>query len=147
MVAGDITAFIACSYSLLTLTFGPNIEGVSTKLVCISFLSFGAFSLDMLIYLNYMSQTVVNGVTKLKEAILALNVPKDCKITLYEDKETNAEQGRQRILALLDGFQGFDCRGYFVLGKPLLTSIFSHFITFFFVLIQFRLSESSPNVV
>ena len=86
MVVGDIAAFIACSYSLLTLTFGPNIEGVSTKLVCISFLAFGGFSLDMLIYLNYMSQTVANGVTKLKEAILALNVPKDSKITLKEDK-------------------------------------------------------------
>ena len=70
MVTTDLIAFVNCCYVVMSLWSSENMDSVSTILVSISFLSFGAFCFDMLIYLNHMSQSLANGATNLKNAIL-----------------------------------------------------------------------------
>ena len=47
---------------------------------------------------------------------------------------------RNRLIGMLDEFQGFDVYGYATLGKPLITSMFANFITYLIILIQFKIS-------
>ena len=65
---------------------------------------------------------------------------------LIDAQETYANQARNRILTLIDGFKGLNCMGYFVLGKPFLTKIVADFISFFLVLLQFRISENEQKM-
>ena len=56
------------------------------------------------------------------------------KTRLIQQKQPEAAQ-------MLDSFKGFDCCGFFMLGRPLLTSITATFVTYFIILLQFRFSE------
>ena len=77
--------------------------------------------------LNDMSQNVFKDVQILKDKLLTL--------------DWSQNQNKLAIAHLLDSFKGFDCNGFFSLGRPLLTSVTSNFVTYLIILIQFKIYE------
>ena len=53
--------------------------------------------------------------------------------------EINEKLQAITIQQRIDSFEGFDAYGFFTLGRPHLTSVVTNFITFFIVLIQFKI--------
>ena len=82
--------------------------------------------ISTVIFINFMSHEVSKNLQKLKYYI-------------YELKSDRKDQ----IIEMINSFQGFDACGFFILGKPLLTSIVASFTTFIIVLIQFKMAEPS----
>ena len=51
------------------------------------------------------------------------------------------KEGKEILIALLSKFHGFDGKGYFHLGRPLLASIMGNFTTYLIVFLQFKMAE------
>lgn len=113
-------------YWIVHVSSKPNLD--LTEKICLSLSLFmSCFNFSMVIlYLNYMSQSIVNQIQKLKEEIV---------------EQEDREEMRFKALFYLDNFQGFDANGFFTLGKPLLTSFVGNVLTFIIILVQFRISE------
>lgn len=84
-----------------------------------------------LCYLNALSHRVSLKVKELIELLLELET-RSSK-TAYFDK----------VIRILWFFRGFDCNGFFTLGKPQMTSITATLVTYIIILIQFKISETS----
>ena len=67
------------------------------------------------------------------------------KVAVINGEMQSIKHVKKRIIAGLEGFQGFDGNGYFVLGKPLFSSITANFITYLIILVQFKVSEMSAK--
>ena len=78
----------------------------------------------------------------IKTAILDLHINPDDILTL-NGKTFRVKHWQKRIASGLGEFQGFHGNNYFVLEKPLLTSITANFITYLIILVQFKVSELS----
>ena len=64
----------------------------------------------------------------------------------FQEKVIELSQNVKGNISLIEktkNFDGFDASGYFVTGKPLMSSFVSNFVTFIIILIQFRTSEST----
>ena len=48
---------------------------------------------------------------------------------------------KDRIMDKMNYFNGFDGKGYFVLGKSFLTNLLTLLATYFVILLQFKMSE------
>ena len=94
--------------------------------VMYNFVTFFLFLLYVLVHINHLSQNVSYSVEELVEYLIL---------------QENESEEKLKAIRLLERFKGFDCRGYFTLGRSLLTSIVSSFVTYMIVLIQFKLSE------
>lgn len=130
MITFGLIAMITTFYWTTTIIFKPDIEIMNKILIGLGALMIFFIFFDIVIYVNCMSQIVTDEVQKLKETLL-----------IYKGEVSNDE--KFEALYLIDSFHGFDANGYFVLGKPLLTSVAANFTTFIIVLIQFRLSEKA----
>ena len=76
-----------------------------------------------LIYITF----VTGNLQELKDAIsLSSVIP-------FEEKS--------QLIEKINSFNGFDACGYFTLGRNHLTSIVANFLTYFILLIQFRMAE------
>ena len=73
----------------------------------------------------------------IKTAILDLHINPDDILTL-NGKTFRVKHWQKRIASGLGEFQGFHGNNYFVLKKPLLTSITANFITYLIILVQFK---------
>lgn len=93
-----------------------------------------------LIYLNTLSHQVFEKVKELREWLLELT---------FETQEStnNGSSGGHltKAIQLLKAFKGFDCCGFFVLGRPHLTSIIATFATYIIILIQFKFANGSSK--
>ena len=81
-------------------------------------------TIQYVILVNFLSQEVADNLQGLK-------------FYIYELKSDKKDQ----IIEKINSFQGFNANGFFTIGKPLLTSITTNFITYMIVLIQFKMAE------
>ena len=88
------------------------------------------------------TQDIKDDIHGIKRAIVDLDINPDDLLT-SNGKTVRAKHLQKRIASGLDEFQGFHGNNYFVLGKPLLTSITANFITYLIILVQFKVSELS----
>jgi hypothetical protein len=113
--------------------------------IAVGYFGFGALSLDILGYITILAQEVIDGVQKLKDAIMDLNIMDDGKIAIIDGKIQPAMHARMQVLHQLNAFQGFNANGYFNVEKPLLTGVSANFATYLIVLIQFKMTEVSST--
>ena len=85
-------------------------------------------TIQYVILVNFLSQEVADNLQGLK-------------FYIYELKSDKKDQ----IIEKINSFQGFNANGFFTIGKPLLTSITTNFITYMIVLIQFKMAEPPPS--
>ena len=94
------------------------------------FVIFGATQSLLLYLLVLGSQKIVDENEVLLDEIETTRVlekwPMDCPALHY-------------LLKRLQAFQGFSANDYFYLNKPLLTGIVANFVTYFIILVQFKL--------
>ena len=88
------------------------------------------------------TQDIKEIIHSIKRAILDLDINSDDILTL-NGKPVRAKHWQKRIASGFEEFQGFHGNNYFVLGKPLLSSITANFITYLTILVQFKVSELS----
>ena len=62
---------------------------------------------------------------------------------ILKSMKSHSKTLKQKAILDLKKFNGYHGNGYFVLGKPLLTSVVTNIITYSIILIQFKVSELS----
>ena len=126
-----LTIMILATYFSMSFLFRTTEEKLSSSQILrsITYL-FGATCIFLTVYfINYLSNEVTHNLHKLKECILQLN-------------SVNLDT-KWKIVEQMNSFHGFDACGYFILGKPLITTMIASFSTFIIVLIQFKMGEKS----
>ena len=63
-------------------------------------------------------------------------------IQFKEGKLCRFEKAKQHICKKLKAFEGFCANNFFVIRRPLLTAITANIVTYFIVLLQFKISEA-----
>ena len=106
------------------LTLGIGLVAICTTFFLISLVSF--------------AQKIVDKVHELGNIIRRLPV-KEENVVLGKDI-IQWRDFRGIILHDIDGFQGLDGYGYFCINKSLLTSIVANFMTYFIILIDFKIN-------
>lgn len=115
--------------SYLSFVLTTDISGQSGVLIFTA--GYIMYSLDLLftlIYLNALSHQVTQKVRELQESLLELEV------TCSNLSKNHLTQ----VIHLLGLFKGFDCCGFFLLGRPRLTAITATFATYIIILVQFK---------
>ena len=104
---------------------------ISTILLMIGYGFIGALFLFLIHAYCKTSQNVVDSVIELKNCLIQ---------NQFDLGENGTNQEMKRIIFELEQFHGFHGNGYFVLGKPLVTSIVATFVTYLIILIEFKVS-------
>ena len=90
---------------------------------------------------NIAAQRITYLVHRLKSDLQDIYVPEQSFMVMYEDQIVPASFMKDRIIDKLNNFDGFDGKGYFVLGKSFLKNFLAFCATYFVILLQFKLSE------
>ena len=90
---------------------------------------------------NIAAQRITYLVHRLKSDLQDIYVPEQSFMVMYEDQIVPASFMNDRIIDKLNNFDGFDGKGYFVLGKSFLKNFLAFCATYFVILLQFKLSE------
>ena len=77
-----------------------------------------------LILLNIQSEDLKEIFKDIKQEIQCLTTCKD-SIVEINGKKHDETYARKLVIAMLDGFRGFDANGYFILGKPFIVTFFA----------------------
>ena len=137
-----ITTAISQGYFGIAFFMTPNLKEQLNRIpLILSLLVFCSFYFCYLISMATMSQSVTDKVSDLKEILIGIK-SNGSLLTEKVDAKT-LQYSIEDAAKILDRFQGFDCGGFFTLGKPLLTSITATFATYFIILVQFKLSGPS----
>lgn len=111
-------------YAGISIVFKHGFASGSINIMSIAYAIFFINYIFIIYYLNNLSFSVLKEVDAFREAFV-----QTCQST------------HLRMIWTLDAFKGFDCSGFFVLGRPLFTSITATFMTYVIILIQFKLAE------
>ena len=114
-------------------------------IVPLGFFAYGLLLNDVLYNSNIASQRVVDVLERLKQRIVDLTIEDPDELICLNDQMYSLSYARQKVLHDLDKFQGYTGGGYFTLGKSLLSTLISNFVTYLIILIQFKLSESPSD--
>ena len=123
----------ACSVSLFSI------------LAPIANLLYLLLSVLLVWYLNTWSQMATDEVHWLADRLRKIHLEDGTKLIEFEDQIVPMSFMKGHIEEKLMNFQGFDGRGYFILGKSFLKNLLAFCATYFIILIQFKLSELTSN--
>ena len=111
---------------------------------CVGKISFGVLLCIILYISNEASQQLFNAMQAMKQAIIEMpNIDDD--IIVLDGKEYFGNYARYVLLERINSFKGFTACDFYDLGRPMLSTITSNFITYLIILIQFKLSASSNS--
>ena len=104
------------------------------------------FTLGTFIFvLNILSQKLTNELKDLLEILKDVYFENRVEME-YNQKVVPAAFVKKRIIEKLKQFNGFDGKGYFTLGKPLLMSLQTFLLSYFVILLNFKIVEiTSPT--
>ena len=118
-----LVCLILASYATLSFLVSTHFN-FGKIILTIGYVLSDIMMIRMLYSINMLSQKVMDGIAELKEQIIL--------------KDYNSIS---KPIEVLNTFEGFDCNGYFTLGRPLLTSITATFVTYIIILLQFKISD------
>ena len=98
-----------------------------------------------LYYINIWSQKVTNQVQELKGQLQKIFIPHDSGVMEFDKHLVPISFVKKYVEEKLEEFHGFDGNGYFILGKSFLKNLLTFIATYFVILMQFRLSQSSTD--
>ena len=133
----SIVLFVLFSYKTLA-----SFKDSNMFIVPLGFFAYGMLLCDVIFNSNIASQRVVDELEGLKQKLVDLTIDNPDTMISLEDQMYSLSYARQKVLHDLGKFQGYTGGGYFTLGKSLLSTLISNFVTYLIILIQFRLSES-----
>ena len=118
-----------------------------TMSISLNFVGLGGF---VVLYLRFaynyctVSQDIKETIHGINKALLNLDINPE-QIVTTNGSTIRAKHLQMRIASGFEEFQGFHGNHYFVLDKPLLTSISANYATYLIILIQFKVSELSAK--
>ena len=95
---------------------------------------------------NITAENVTNKVDDLKDLLKDVYVPLERSTENLDGKIVPMSFMKSRIEDKLANFEGFSGQGYFILGKSFLKNLLAFCITYFVILLQFKISEVSSEV-
>ena len=98
-----------------------------------------------LYFINIWSQKVTNQVQELKGQLQKIFIPHDSGVMEFDKHLVPISFVKKYVEEKLEEFHGFDGNGYFILGKSFLKNLLTFIATYFVILMQFRLSQSSTD--
>ena len=122
------------SYLLVAFFLSQDGFSLATILLMIGYGFIGSLFLFLIHTYCKTSQIVTDSIIELKHRIIQSHLEE-------EDNQSNRTKMTKRIVFELEQFHGFHGNGYFVLGKPLVTSIVATFATYLIILIEFKVSQ------
>ena len=141
IISTTLVTLICLTYNAISITYSSNnAQDWSQALISIGYMLMCALTFDTLWFLNEISWRISVKIKQLHSTIMELNIDKQALIH-YNDQERPALQIRAQLAYCLEDFKGFSGNGFFLLGRPFLSSLTSSFLTYIIILIQFRLSE------
>ena len=96
-------------------------------------------------YFNIIAENVTDKIKNVKTSLKDVYVSAETMTDDFEGKPVPLSFVKSRIEDKLDNFQGFDGQGYFILGKSFLKNLLAFCITYFVILLQFKISEVSSD--
>ena len=111
-----------------------DVKNVSMCLIFVGYISLGIALAFTLGYLNFYAEMVTNQVQKLKDDLHRL---------LLSIESTNQSKMAMVSIHQWTGFSGY---GFFTLGKSLLSSVATAFMTYLIVLVQFQISYQNCSL-
>ena len=112
---------------------------------CIGKIAFGVLLCIILYISNEASQQLLNAMQTMKQAIIEMPTSDDDDVVVLDGKEYVGNYARYVLLERINSFKGFTALDFYDLGRPMLSTITSNFITYLIILIQFKLSASSND--
>ena len=135
-----VLILIGLSFSLVSY-FLVNERFTATS--CVLMISgIGIIALWCIVYLLFivsLSQNIVDKVQQLSYTIRSeINEERDIWL---DDKKFQWRDFKEIVLYSVDNFNGFDGWGYFKINKSLLATITGNFMTYFIILIDFKIND------
>ena len=137
MIFSILEIYLIMSYFLASQEFTLGIV-----LVIIGYGSYGILFLFFAHAYCTFSQIIKDSIDQIRKITLEMDVPNE-GLLILDAKKYNPRHARKIVVVGFDEFQGFHGNGYFILGKPFLTSIIANFMTYLIILIQFKVSQPS----
>ena len=139
-----LVAIICMFYSAISFFIdGQNKRNWPIQVLMCGFSSWGIVLSYIVVFMNLVSQEVLDKVRELRKALENSFFGENEMISIDDQELQNAKERRNILVKNLEDFQGFDGYGYFHLSKSLLTAITANFVTYLIILIQFKVSEIS----
>ncbi len=139
-------SLVASVYGMLTfcscvLESDLSLNDLTHKGFIIMMAGYVVYSLKLfftLAFMNALSHQVNQKLKTLKEKVLEMDL-------LMENEMKIQSRSLSKVIHIMDGFKGFDCCGFFTLGRPRFTSISATLITYIIILLQFRTTTGGPG--
>ena len=125
----------------LGISFLFGLSGNAGVMDYITLIGIHIYSLSfvfLMVLINFQAHKTMDIWNELLQSMLQINP--NIKVQVQNDHGRFIEYSRQDLLEYLQYFHGFDCCGFFQLGKPLLTSVLATFATYMIILVQFKIS-------
>ena len=140
VIVSTLFGVIFTTYRSISFILGDYSHAKEMKLISISYFSIFISYLQIFWYLCCFSQTLATKVQELKIVLLNLNVSK-LGITNLNESEVNNE--KMSICMQLEDFKGYNAKDFFTVNNSLISGMFSNFVTYLIILIQFKFTELS----
>ena len=149
VVIGAMTNLILLIYTSISHLI--DIERISSIRSFESFIAnaFGNISICVILCIflyitNDASQLLTDAIRDLKSTIM--NMPmNENESVIVDGVEHSSAYARFVIVERISCFKGFTGCKFFDLGRPMLSTVTSNFMTYLIILLQFKLSMSPPN--
>ena len=146
-----VTSFLAIAIMMLLFIVISQIVlyfGKINTMFALVLLENGIFLVMLSVYLWYIniwSQKVTDEIHDLNDRLKKVFV--QAGEMEFEKQIVSMPFMKSYVQDKLDEFQGFDGKGYFVLGKSFLKNLLTFIATYFVILLQFRLSQTPTSQV
>ena len=144
-----VTSFLAIAIMMLLFIVISQIVlyfGKINTMFALVLLENGLFLVMLSVYLWYIniwSQKVTDEIHDLNDQLKKVFI-QDGEME-FEKQNVSMPFVKNYVQDKLDEFQGFDGKGYFVLGKSFLKNLLTFIATYFVILLQFRLSQTPSS--
>ncbi len=141
---------ICTTYRAISFFMGTRLVQTTWIFVCmvIGYLGCTAVMWIQIIYLGFTAEYVREAVIYLQQEVTILDLDhlEKAKVDKSEDQTqahhiNKLKALRKEIIFQLSLFDGFSAMGFYTMNKSILSSLFSHFVTYLIILLQFRTGE------
>ncbi len=147
-ISSGLINLILLFFNTMTVFFDPEVFKTWWSILTF-FGYFGVFvnSIGISAYMPQMTYELEKRIQRLASKLDTMPDERENDVIVYLDDGTEChfERAKAHVLKKIQGFQGFSVLDFFTVRRSILTIILAHFMAYFIVLLQFRVSELSSN--
>ena len=136
----NMVSLIFFAFTIIGVALSFSTANIGEPILAMGFFLAWIMIVYMVVFITEASSSVATKTRELSKALMKMSIPEKSYLVI-EGKVVCAHQTRAQLQDLLSNFHGFSGNGFFVLNRPFLSSVVSNFLTYFIILMQFRMSE------